>query len=74
MPRPTFERPYQPKNKPHGGGVRPEEGRAVDFRTTLGCYMQSVVELYAEAEGISQSAWVRNVIRDELARRGTVFK
>lgn len=73
MPRPTFKRPYQPKNKPQGGGVPEWEGRPVDARLTLGAYMQAAVEVYADAEGISQSAFIRNAVRNELARRGTYF-
>ena len=75
MPRPTFASPktYQPKNKPQGGGVPAWEGRPVDARFTMGALMQATVEAYADAEGLSQSAFVRNLIREGLAARGTVF-
>jgi hypothetical protein len=74
MPRPTYNRPYQPVNKPQGGGVPAIEGRPVDARLTLGCFMQAAVEAYADIEGVSQSAFIRNCVRAELERRGTEFK
>ena len=73
MGRPTYNRPYQPTNKPQGGGVPIEEGRPVDARLTMGVFMQAAVEAYAEAEGISQSAWIRNAVRDKLESLGTTF-
>lgn len=77
MPRPTFagaSKPYQPVNKPQGGGVPAWEGRPVDARLTLGTYMQAAIEYSANQLGISQSAFMRDLIRAGLAAQGTVFK
>lgn len=74
MPRVAFNAPVkQPKNKPQGGGIPASEGRCVDFRVSLGEYMAAVIASMAEAEGISQSAFARNMIRDGLKQQGITF-
>lgn len=74
MPRPKYKVPYQPRNKPQGGGVPIEEGRAVDLRISVGAYMSCVLESLADTEGISVSAYTRNLIREKLTDMGIVFR
>jgi hypothetical protein len=76
MPRPKYQAPYQPKNKARNGyGPRPEtEGRPVDVRISMGCYMQIAVESFADQLGCSQSAFMLELIREGLVNRGVVFR
>lgn len=74
MPRRTYKRPWQPTNQPQGGGIPKSEGPSVDARLTMGAYMAAAVQVYAAAEGISMSCWIRNAVRAQLQDLGTTFE
>lgn len=73
MARKTYARPWQPRNKPHGVGIRKCEGPSADVRVSMGAYMAAAIQLYADVEGISIAGYIRDAMRSHLSFLGTTF-
>ena len=73
MARATYRRPTKPRQRPNITPIPAGEGRVVDFRVSLGDTMVAVIDTLAEMEGISMSAFARQLIREGLSARGIDF-